>query len=187
MSGFGNHFATEAVAGALPAGRNSPQHVHYGLYAEQLSGTAFPVPRCENFRSWLYRLRPTANHSPYKLCERPSLLRSAPFDEVPPAPNRLRWNPLSFPDAPTDFVDGLVSYAGNGDVGTGSGVAIHLYAANRSMSQRVFYDADGELLIVPQLGRLTLCTELGVLDLAPGEIAVVPRGVRLRVDLPDGA
>jgi homogentisate 1,2-dioxygenase len=186
MPGFGNHFATEAVAGALPEGRNSPQHVPYGLYAEQLSGTAFTAPRSGNARSWLYRLRPTANHSPYKLYQRPSLLRSAPFDEVPPAPNRLRWNPLPLPDAPTDFVDGLVSYAGNGDVGTGSGVGIHLYAANRSMSQRVFYDADGELLIVPQLGRLTLRTELGVLDLAPGEIGVVPRGVRFRADLPHG-
>jgi homogentisate 1,2-dioxygenase len=187
MTGFGNHFATEAVPGALPVGRNSPQHVPFGLYAEQLSGTAFTAPRAENRRSWLYRLRPTAMHAPYRPCARPSRLRSGPFDEVPPSPNRLRWNPLPLPAEPTDFVDGLVTYAGNGDAGTGAGIAIHLYAATASMADRVFFSADGELLIVPQQGRLTLATELGVLALAPGAIGVVPRGVRFRAELPDGA
>ncbi|MEA1652710.1 homogentisate 1,2-dioxygenase [Nitrospirillum sp. BR 11164] len=186
MSGFGNSFATEAVPGALPVGRNSPQKVPFGLYAEQLSGSAFTAPRTENRRSWLYRLRPTASHAPFKAYGRASLLRSGPFDEVPPTPNRLRWDPLPLPDAPTDFVDGLVSYGGNGDVGTNNGIAIHLYAANQPMTARVFYNADGELLLVPQLGRLRLETELGRLEVAPGEIAVVPRGVRFRVLLPDG-
>ncbi|TWB23638.1 homogentisate 1,2-dioxygenase [Nitrospirillum amazonense] len=187
MSGFGNSVATEAVPGALPVGRNSPQKVPFGLYAEQLSGSAFTAPRTENRRSWLYRLRPTASHAPFTAYGRASLLRSGPFDEVPPTPNRLRWDPLPLPDAPTDFVDGLVSYGGNGDVGTNNGIAIHLYAANQPMTARVFYNADGELLLVPQLGRLRLETELGRLEVAPGEIAVVPRGVRFRVLLPDGA
>ncbi|WP_269713318.1 homogentisate 1,2-dioxygenase [Caulobacter sp. NIBR2454] len=184
-SGFGNSFAFEAVAGALPVGRNSPQKTPFGLYAEQLSGSAFTAPRHENKRSWLYRLRPTASHSPYKPYDGGKLLRSGPFDEVPPSPNRMRWDPLEMPTEPTDFVDGLVSYGGNGDVATGQGIGIHLYAANRSMRDRVFSNADGELLIVPQQGVLLLATELGRLSVAPGEIAVVPRGLRFRVELND--
>jgi homogentisate 1,2-dioxygenase len=181
--GFGNQVSTEAVAGALPQGRNSPQRTPFGLYAEQLSGSAFTAPRSENRRSWLYRLRPTASHSPYVPYAGGALVRSAPFDEVPPSPNRLRWDPLPIPASATDFVDGLTTYGGNGDVATGSGIAIHLYAANRSMRNRVFYDADGELLLVPQDGGILLTTELGRLTVNPGEIAVVPRGLRFRVDL----
>ena len=184
MTGFGNHFATEAVAGALPVGRNSPQKPAFGLYTEQLSGTAFTAPRSENKRSWLYRLRPSANHPPYRPYSQ-GLLRDGPFDGgedgVPCPPNRLRWDPLPSLDTPTDWVDGLVTYGGNGDPHTGSGVAIHLYRANRSMTDKVFYDADGELLIVPQAGALTLLSELGVLVVAPGEIALIPRGVRFKV------
>ena len=187
MSGFGNHFETEAVAGALPIGRNSPQKLPFGLYAEQLSGTAFTAPRAENRRSWLYRLRPAASHPPFAPYARPSLLRSAPFDEVAPTPNRLRWDPLPIPAEPTDFLDGLISYGGNGDVGEGSGMAVHLYAANQPMRERAFMNADGEMLLVPQQGRVTLFTELGVLEIEPLQIALVPRGVRFRIDLPDGA
>ena len=120
--GFANHFASEAVPGALPVGRNSPQHVPFGLYAEQLSGTAFTAPRAENRRSWLYRLRPSAAHAAYAPYARPTLLRSGPCDEVPPSPNRLRWNPLPMPEEPADFVDGLVTCASNGDVGAGTTV-----------------------------------------------------------------
>ncbi|HYZ48984.1 MAG TPA: homogentisate 1,2-dioxygenase [Sphingomonas sp.] len=185
MTGFGNHFATEAVPGALPLGRNSPQKPPFGLYAEQLSGTAFTAPRTENRRSWLYRLRPTANHKPYRPYEGAKLVRSGPFDELPPSPNRLRWDPLPMPSEPTDWVDGLVTFAGNGDVAAGAGIGIHLYAANRSM-ERFFYSADGELLIVPQQGRIVFATELGRLELSPGEIGVVPRGVRFRAEVPDG-
>ena len=120
LTGFGNHCSTEAVAGALPVGRNSPQQVPFGLYAEQLSGTAFTAPRHENRRSWLYRLRPTASHRPFVPYEGAPLLRSGPFEEVPPTPNRLRWDPLPI-EGDADFVDGLVTYAGNGEVGTGAG------------------------------------------------------------------
>jgi homogentisate 1,2-dioxygenase len=185
LTGFGNHFATEAVPGALPIGRNSPQKPPFGLYAEQLSGTAFTAPRAENKRSWLYRLRPSASHKPYRPYAKATLLRSGPFDEVPPSPNRLRWDPLPIPAEPTDWVDGLVTYGGNGDVAAGAGIGIHLYAANRSM-ERFFYSADGELLIVPQQGRITFATELGRLELSPGEIGVLPRGVRFRAELLDG-
>jgi homogentisate 1,2-dioxygenase len=178
--GFGNHVSTEAVEGALPMGRNSPQHVPFGLYAEQLSGSAFTAPRHENRRSWLYRMRPAANHPPFRPHVKASLLRSAPFDEVPANPNRLRWDPLPLPETPTDFVDGLASIAGNDAIG------IHLFAANRSMERRAFYDADGEWLIVPQQGRLRIVTELGLIDIEPLQIALIPRGIRFRVELPDG-
>ena len=187
MPGFGNHFSTEAVAGALPEGRNSPQHVPYGLFAEQLSGTAFTAPRSENKRSWLYRLRPTASHLPYEPYERVSLIRSGPFDEVAPSPNRLRWDPLPLPEAATDFVDGLVTYAGNGDPSMATGIGIHLYAANRSMTDRLFYSADGEMLIVPQMGALRIVTEMGAMLVAPQEIGLIPRGIRFRVELLAGA
>jgi homogentisate 1,2-dioxygenase len=118
LTGFGSHFATEAVPGALPQGQNSPQKVPYGLYAEQLSGTAFTAPRHENRRSWLYRIRPSADHPPYRPHVQ-GLLRSGPFDEAPPTPNRLRWDPLPSPEQPTDFADGLITYGGNGDPATG--------------------------------------------------------------------
>ena len=185
QSGFGNHFSTEAVPGALPVGRNSPQRPAFGLFAEQLSGTAFTAPRDHNLRSWLYRLRPSANHPAYTPYTQ-GLLRSGPFDEVPPSPNRLRWDPLPLSTTPTDFVDGLVTYAGNGDPAGGTGVGIHLYAATADMVDRLFYDADGELLIVPEQGALRLVTELGLIEVAPGSIAVIPRGVRFKVELPDG-
>jgi homogentisate 1,2-dioxygenase len=187
LAGFGNQFSSEAVAGALPVGKNSPQRVPFGLYTEQLSGTAFTAPRAENRRSWLYRLRPTASHPPFTPYEGGKLLRSAPFDEVPPSPNRRRWDPLPLPDSPVDFVDGLVSYGGNGDVGTGSGIGIHLYAATQSMTERAFQNADGEMLIVPQSGAVRLVTEFGVMTVAPLSIALIPRGVRFRVELPDGS
>ena len=181
QSGFGNEFATEAVAGALPIGRNSPQRVAHGLYAEQLSGTAFTAPRHVNRRSWLYRIRPAAMHEPFAM--RQSGKFHNRFGEGPASPNQLRWDPWPIPDAPTDFVDGLVTLAGNGGAAAQHGIGIHVYTANRSMQGRYFYDADGELLIVPQRGGLRVATELGVLEIEPQEIAVIPRGVRFRVEL----
>ena len=181
LSGFGNEHATEAVAGALPQGQNSPQKVAFDLYAEQVSGSAFTVPRDHNLRSWQYRLRPSAEHSPYRPMAA-GRLRTAPNREVPAPPDRLRWDPLPMPDRPTGFVEGLVTIATNGDASLQRGVGVHLYAANISMS-RCFYDADGELLIVPQEGGLTLKTEFGILAVSPGEIAVIPRGVKFRVEV----
>jgi len=183
-TGFGNEIASEAVAGALPIGQNSPQRPPLGLYAEQVSGTAFTAPRSQNRRSWVYRIRPSVMHPPYRLASQ-SLLRSTPFDEVDTPPNQLRWDPVPLPDKPADFVDGLITMAGNGDSTMHSGVAIHVYAANRSMIDRYFYDADGELLIVPQLGGLLFHTELGKLAVGPGEICVIPRGIKFRVDVLD--
>ena len=178
LSGFGNEFATEAVPGALPPHQNSPQRAPHGLYAEQLSGTAFTAPRAHNRRSWLYRIRPGAMHQPFTRLDNGRMVGR--HDAVETPPNQLRWDPLPMPDAPTDFIDGWVTMAGN------AGVGIHLYAANRSMQDRYFYNADAEMLLVPQEGRLHIATELGVLDLEPQEIAVIPRGVRFRVALPDG-
>ncbi len=183
QSGFGNEFETEAIAGALPKGQNSPQRAPYGLYAEQVSGSAFTAPRCENLRSWQYRLRPSGGHSPYQKIDN-GLIRTAHCAEIATPPNRLRWNPFSVPAKPTDFVDGLRTIATNGDARLQRGVAVHIYAANQSMT-RCFYNADGEMLIVPQQGALTLKTEFGVLDIAPGEIAVIPRGIKFRVEIMD--
>ena len=187
LSGFGNEHASEALPGALPQGRNSPQRAPYGLYAEQISGTAFTAPRHQNRRSWLYRLRPAALHQPFVAFAQPRFHNR--FDEAPPTPNQLRWDPLPLPleNEAVDFIDGLVTYAGNGSAAAQAGIAVHLYAANRDMQGRYFYSADGELLIVPQQGRLRIATELGVLELEPQEIALIPRGIRFRVDLPDGA
>jgi homogentisate 1,2-dioxygenase len=185
-SGFGNEFATESVAGALPAGRNSPQQAPLGLYAEQLSGTAFTQPRGVNRRSWLYRVLPSARHPAFRRIGN-GRLRGTLFNEVEPDPNRLRWNPLPLPaaDGRQDFIDGLFTVGGNGDSRTRNGMAVHLYAANSSMVDRYFVDADGELLFVPELGAVILHTELGPLRVSPGEIAVVPRGIRFRVELTD--
>ncbi len=185
QSGFGNAFATEALPGALPVGRNSPQKIRYGLYAEQFSGTAFTAPRKDNRRSWLYRMRPAVVHGPFQRLDN-RLLRSAPFNDIDASPNQLRWDPFPLPSSATDFIDGLTTIAGNGDCALQTGIGIHLYGANRSMQDRFFYNADGELLMVPQQGRLRLMTELGILDAAPGEIAVLPRGMRFRVELPEG-
>ena len=181
QTGFGNTFSSEAVKGALPIGRNSPQRPPKGLYAEVLSGTAFTAPRAENQSSWLYRLRPSAMHRPFRRIDN-GLVRSGPFSEVEPSANRLRWDPFPLPSKPTDFLEGLATIAGSGDPAMQAGIAVHVYRANRSM-KRCFYDADGELMLVPQQGRLSLLTELGVLDVGPGEIAVVPRGMKFRVEV----
>ena len=173
MTGFGNHFATEAVPGALPQGQNSPQHTPFGLYAEQLSGTAFTAPRAHNLRSWLYRLRPSADHAPFTPVE-----DAAPL--APPTPNRLRWSPPPLPEAAADFIDGLFALAGNGDPARRTGVRACVYAANQSMA-RVFFNADAEMMIVPQHGALDIFTEMGRMTVAPLSIAVIPRGVRFRV------
>ncbi|MFB7465641.1 homogentisate 1,2-dioxygenase [Streptomyces sp. NPDC056224] len=184
LTGFGNEHSSEAVPGALPLGRNSPQRAPLGLYAEQLSGSAFTEPRTHNRRSWLYRIRPSAAHPPFARIDN-GALRSAPFTEAAADPNRLRWNPLPDPAPGTDFLAGLWTLGGNGDAAQRAGMAIHLYAANASMTDRVFSDSDGELLIVPERGGLLLRTEFGLLSVRPGEMALVPRGVRFRVELLD--
>ncbi|TNJ33868.1 homogentisate 1,2-dioxygenase [Arenimonas terrae] len=185
QSGFGNEFATEALPGALPVGRNSPQRAPYGLYAEQISGTAFTAPRHSNRRSWLYRIRPAALHGKFSALLHPRFHNA--FGDGPVTPEQLRWSPLPMPSAPTDWLDGLYTMAGNGSAEAGTGAGIHVYAANKDMDGRFFYDADGELLIVPQQGRLRIATEMGVLEVEPQEIALIPRGIRFSVSLPDGA
>jgi homogentisate 1,2-dioxygenase len=185
IPGFGNHVSTEAVPGALPDGRNSPQRPAFGLYAEQLSGTAFTAPRHENRRSWLYRLRPSAEHPPYQRYEGAARFAPGTIDGPLP-PNRLRWSPLPLPDAPTDLIDGITTMMANREPASLEGVAVHVYAANADMETRAFVNADGELLFIPEQGRLTLLTELGRIDIAPGQIALIPRGVRFRALLPDG-
>jgi homogentisate 1,2-dioxygenase len=185
MTGFGGHFETEAVEGALPRGRNSPQQPAFGLYTEQLSGTSFTAPRHDNRRSWLYRMRPTADHRPFERYRGAPLFEAA-ASEAPLAPNRLRWDPPSDLRGDEDFVDGMAAMLHARRPEELEGVAVHLYRATRSMDRRVFVDADGELLIIPQQGTIELQTELGRLEIAPGSIGLVPRGVKFRVLVTDG-
>ena len=177
QTGMCNEFATEALPGALPKGRNSPQKAPYGLYAEQLSGTAFTAPRHANRRAWLYRIRPSTLHQPFAPISSGRWINRS--EAEPATPNQLRWDPLPLPTQPTDFIDGMTTMAVN------SACAVHVYAANRSMETRFFSDADAELLIVPQQGRLELATEMGCLQIEPQEIAVIPRGVRFQVRIMD--
>ena len=182
MPGFGNDFETEAIEGALPIGQNSPQRCPYGLYAEQLSGTPFTAPRASNERTWLYRMRPSVRHiARMRRIDLP-LFRSAPTPDesgLPLAP--MRWDPAPIPEDAGTWLEGMRSIATGGDVLTQTGFAIHTYAVTESMETEAFYNADGEMLVVPEIGRLRFFTEMGVIDIAPGEIAVLPRGLKYKV------
>lgn len=184
MTGFGNEFATESVTGALPVGRNSPQQAPLGLYAEKFSATAFTAPRAHNFRSWFYRIRPSVVHGEFRQIDS-GLVRTGPINDAITTPNQLRWDPLPLPDSPTDFIDGLTTVAASGDARAQTGIGIHIYCANQSMQDRFFYNADGELLLLPERGGLILHTECGILSAAPGEMVVIPRGLKFRVELGD--
>ncbi|MFV0389102.1 MAG: homogentisate 1,2-dioxygenase [Pyrinomonadaceae bacterium] len=183
LSGFGNSFATEAVEGALPKGRNSPQKPPMGLYAEQISGTAFTAPRAVNRRTWEYRIRPSVLHEPFEEADTKNWLSE--FGKGKTTPNQLRWNALSIPEESTDFIDGINTIAGNGNPAIQAGIGIHIYSANADMNHRYFYNSDGEMLIVPEMNRVRFFTELGILEIEPGEIAVIPRGLKFRVELPN--
>ncbi len=185
LSGFGNEHGSEALEGALPEGQFSPQKLRYGLYAEKFNSTSFTAPRANNRRTWFYRIRPSVLHGRYEERYHPGLA-SSPLGETMVPPMQLRWDPYPVPAAKTDFLDGLLTIAVNGSLEGQSGMAIHLYLANCSMDDRYALNADGELLIVPQLGRLTAHTECGALHLGPGEICVIPRGMKFRIELPDG-
>ncbi len=186
QSGFGNGFETEALPGALPVGRNSPQRCAYGLYAEQLSGSPFTAPRATNERSWLYRIRPTVAHWGEMRPMDAGLWKTAPARDPLLAPAPMRWSPLPLPDGPASFLQGVRTITTAGDAGSMAGMGAHVYLVTTSMVDEYFYDADGELLFVPQEGALRLWTEFGIIDIKPGEVAVVPRGVKLRVELPAG-
>ncbi len=186
LTGFGNEHESEALEGALPRGQFNPQRVPYGLYAEQLSTSAFTAPRHRNRRTWLYRIRPSVVQGGYHPMD-DGLIRTSPVASAPAPPDMMRWDPLSMPEGPTDFVAGLITMAANGDASTQVGMAAHVYCVTASMTGRFFCNADGELLIVPQQGGLRLRTECGVLGVDPGGIAVVPRGMKFAVDLTGGA
>jgi homogentisate 1,2-dioxygenase len=196
LSGFGNGFESEALPGALPVGRNSPQRCAYGLYAEQLSGSPFTAPRARNERSWLYRIRPSVAHSgrftvvptdPGSTTEGVACWRSAP-DDAPPVPiAQMRWNALPIPDVDTTFLTGVRTITTGGDVGTRTGFACSIYLIATSMVDSCFYNGDAEMLFVLERGNVRFWTEFGIIDAEPSEIVVIPRGVKLRVEVPDGA
>ena len=186
QSGFGNEFASEAVAGALPQGRNSPQRAPHALYTELISGTAFTAPRRDNLRTWLYRRQPSVVAGAFQAYPQALWTTGVAGGKLVP-PDPLRWRPFGIPDTPLDFVDGMRTLVANGDADSQIGMAAHVYVANRSMSERALVNADGEMLLVPQQGRLIVTTELGILDVKPGEVVIVPRGMAFSVALPDGA
>ncbi len=186
LSGFGNTFETEALPGALPVGRNSPQRCAYGLYAEQISGTPFTAPRASNERSWLYRIRPSVRHSGRFIRAAERFWRTAPCNEYDMPIGPLRWGPPPLPAEPRSFIEGMCTITTAGDAATQTGMAAHVYLATRSMQDEVFWNADGELLIVLQQEPLRFLTEFGVIEAEPGEIVVIPRGVTFRVELMGG-
>ena len=180
QSGFGNEFATEARAGALPVGQNAPQRNAFGLYTEQVSGSSFTAPRGKNRRTWMYRIRPSVVHEPYRLFEKETLWRSGPFNEVPTPPNQMRWNPPEFPSKPTDFVEGVTTIGGSGDPAMQDGAGVHVYVVTASMKDRYFYNADAEMLILPQQGGLRFATECGLIEAKPGEVRDISFAWRVR-------
>ena len=186
LAGFDNEHQTEALIGALPVGQFNPQHCAYGLYAEQFSTLAFTAPRHSNRRTWMYRIQPSASQGVFRE-KAGGLIKTAPFHDIQCPHQPLRWDPIPFSKSPKDFVDSLITVAANGDARTQAGMGIHLYLANQDMTDRYFYSADGELLIIPQQGSLLLATELGLLHLEPGEIGVIPRAIKFKVTLPDGS
>jgi homogentisate 1,2-dioxygenase len=183
LHGFGNQHQTEAVAGALPVGQNSPQRVPFGLYAEQLSATAFTAPRHENRRTWAYRVRPSAAQPALQPAPEVPPVPTAPLP-APLEPNRIRWGALEYPKTATDFVRSLITYCAAGDASMNAGVTVLGFAATADMTS-AFADFDGELLIVAQEGRLLIETELGIIEIVPGHVGIVPRGIRMRVRLLD--
>lgn len=187
MTGFGNTFETESLPEALPKGQNSPQRCAYGLYAEQVSGSPFTAPRATNERTWLYRIRPSVRHmSDYQPTPK-KLWRSAPTPHEGELPvGQRRWDPVEIPEEPTNFVDGVRTVTTAGDVTGQTGMASHLYLANDWDEREYVLNADGEMMFVPQQGEIRLATEMGIMDVEPGEIAVVPRGVVFRFELVDG-
>ena len=186
LCGFNNEHVSEAVRGAVPVGRNSPQKGPLGLYPEQVNGTAFTMSRKENFRSWMYRIRPSVLHGEFEV-HGDSLWRSGAEANLPVTPMQLRWNPLPSIKDSKDFVDGIETFATNGSVETRAGSAVHLFRCNKEMVDRFFFNADGDMLIVPQAGRLLLRTECGNIEVGPTEICVIPRGIKFQVRLPDKA
>ncbi len=186
MSGFGNSLETEALPGALPIGRNSPQKCAYGLYAEQLSGSPFTAPRASNERSWLYRIRPSVKHSGRFTKIDGGFWRTAPCHEHDMPIGQLRWHPTPIPKEKLTFVDGIRTMTTAGDAGTQTGMAAHIFLATQSMRDACLYNADAEMLIVLQEERLRVVTEFGIIEAEPGEIVVIPRGVKMRMELMGG-
>lgn len=178
----------------MPLGQNSPQKVRFGLYAEQVTATAFVAPRHLNMRTWLYRLRPAVAHQGFSSSFAGAIQPELESDFSPSnpkvhvSPTQLAWKPFDLPnkDQSVTFIQGLKTIAGNGEPTQKSGLAIHIYTANKSMDASAFCSQDGDMLIVPQLGQLDIQTESGHLWVKPGEICVIQRGLRFRVSLPDG-
>ena len=184
--GFGNLACSEALPGALPAGQNNPQRCPYGLYAEQLSGTAFTKPRKENARVWLYRIRPSVQHAPMEALPQSDTFGGVHSLDMNPDPNQMRWMPVDIESsARVTFVQGLKTYGAAGDPTLKHGLAVHYFTANAPMGDSCMVNCDGDFLIVPQKGVMRVRTEFGIMRVEPNEICVVQRGMRFSVDPSD--
>ncbi len=180
LHGLGNHHESEALPGALPGRQHSPQQVPYHLYAEQINGNSFTTPRFSNLKAWQYRLRPSVLHSGNQPNKMRSDLLQGKFTQTPPA--QMRWAPISYKTGHYNIFEGSVKYLYNGTVGQ-DGCAIYLYTATASMKDQFFINHDAEMLFIPQEGELIFKTEFGRLNIKPGDIAVLPRGVCFQVEL----
>jgi homogentisate 1,2-dioxygenase len=183
QGGFGSVHESEALEGALPRDQNAPRRCPYDLVPELINGTPFTVRNVDNSKMWTYRIH--ASFSQTAFHPLPNARFATPLGDV--EPNRSRWapHPIPAPSTPTDFVDGLVTLGGAGDVLSGPGFAIHVYAANADMLDRCFSNADGDLLVIPQEGALDVRTELGWLSVPIGSILFVPRGLKFAIGLPE--
>ncbi|GAD98612.1 homogentisate 1,2-dioxygenase, putative [Paecilomyces variotii No. 5] len=190
--GFGNRFVSEAVPDTIPRdGRNLPQRANYDLYIEQLNGTTFVTCRKDMFNVWFHRIRPSCAHKALKPLEYKHdivSVFSSQNEGVSFVPFNNEWGPLEIPleSKPTNFWQGIKTILGHGDPTLKEGVAVHQYAANLSMDKEAFVNHDGDYLFVPQQGRLDIQTELGRMMVLPGELFVIPAGLRFKVSLPDG-
>lgn len=192
QTGFGNTFESECIPNALPQGRNNPRKVPCGLYAEQLSGSAFTAPRFENRRTWLYRIQPSVANGVEE--KGAPLAEPVFFGGVDPSkdlvldPRPLRWKPMPPPDSTCDFVTGMKLLArGGGSPLSKSGLVIYMYCFNASMSttETHMYNADGDFLIVPQQASLLILTETGRIIIHTKDICVIPRGIVFSVNFLD--
>ncbi len=187
LHGFGNHFESEARNGILPVGRNSPQNVEGGLYAEQVSGTPFTAPRHRNLKTWLYKISPSVVQGRFTEVGHPTWISESSRGRFQKTPEALRFHPYPENSSPMDFLDSIFTYAINGDLYRNSGMAIHLFSFNQGMEARYLYNADAEMMLVLERGEIEIHTELGVMELSPLFIGVIPRGIKFRITMKPGS
>ncbi|KAF4335858.1 homogentisate 1 2-dioxygenase [Fusarium beomiforme] len=189
--GWGNRHQSEVIPGTLPIGQNNPQDRGFGLYTEGITYSSFAAPRGLNMSTYMYRARPSAAHQGYSRIETKSHIENCFLSlnpKVEPLYQQAEWSPFPLPreDETIDFTDGLHTLGGSGDPNLRQGIAVYVYMINSSMINKAYCNTDGDFLITPQLGIIDIQTEMGRLFVQPGEICVIQRGVRFRINLAEG-